>query len=172
MAKKKKEEKKAVEAEKAALREEPEGPSVYMTPEMREKAEKRKAHRRERAGLLDEIEAARRAALLRHCIEQEVEKHYSEALDGYRQIIEQYPETEEETEARERMLDLAYLFETDKQPYRSLSLYGMLEGLYEHERYDYSADARRERVEEILAKIHAEKRLEEERERRLEAEEF
>ncbi|MFQ5811832.1 MAG: hypothetical protein ACE5I2_01355 [Anaerolineae bacterium] len=130
-------------------------------------AEERKEEREET--ILDQIEAARRQALMRHCIAQEEDEHYSEAIDGYRQIIEEYPDTPEEGEARERMLDLAYLFETKEQAYRSLSLYQMLERLYAHERYDTTRAGMRARVEEILDKIHADDRAEEERQRKLEA---
>ena len=120
--------------------------------------------------VLEQIEAARRGAILRQCVSQEEDKHYSEAIDGYRQIIEQYPGTGEEGEARERMLDLAYLFESDGQTYRAKHLYRLLELLYTPQRHENIQEARRARVKEILSGIDAEKKAEEEREARLETE--
>jgi len=119
--------------------------------------------------VLDQIEAARRAAILRECIKQEEDGHYSEAIDGYRQIIDQYHGTPEEEEARERMLDLAYLFESKGQSYRAKHLYWLLEQLYTPQRFGDIKEARRARVKEILDEVHAEKRVEEERRARLEA---
>jgi hypothetical protein len=107
--------------------------------------------------------------MLKFAIEQEQEKHYSEALDMYRQIIETYPDTAEEAEARERMLDLAYLFGSEKQTYRMLSLYGELEGMYAQGRDETVAEARRARVKEILDGVHEQDRREAEAEARLEA---
>ena len=120
--------------------------------------------------VLEQIEAARRGAILRQSVSQEEDKHYSEAIDGYRQIIEQYPGTGEEGEARERMLDLAYLFESDGQTYRAKHLYRLLELLYTPQRHENIQEARRARVKEILSGIDAEKKAEEEREARLETE--
>ena len=121
--------------------------------------------------VLEQIEAARRAGILRDCIKQEEDRHYSEAIDGYRQIIDQYHGTPEEEEARERMLDLAYLFESKEQSYRAKHLYWLLELLYTPQRFDDIKEARRARVKEILDEVHAEQRAEEERRARLEAEE-
>ncbi len=120
--------------------------------------------------VLEQIEAARRAAILRECLRQEEDEHYSEAIDGYRQIIDQYHGTPEEEEARERMLDLAYLFESKEQPYRAKHLYWLLELLYTPQRFKDIKEARRARVKEIVDEIHAEKRAEEERVARLEGE--
>jgi hypothetical protein len=122
-----------------------------------------------RETVLGQIEAARRKGMLRICQEAEEKGHYSEAIDGYRQIIDQYFGTPEEEEARERMLDMAYLFESEGQAYRAKHLYWLLEMLYTPQRYKDVQEARRGRVEEILDKIHAEERAEEERRARLEA---
>ena len=59
-----------------------------------------------RETVLEQIEAARRQGLLRLCQEADEKGHYSEAIDGYRQIIDQYFGTPEEAKAREKMLDL------------------------------------------------------------------
>ena len=118
---------------------------------------------------LEQIEAARRRGLLRICQEAEDKAHYSEAIDGYRQIIDQYHGTPEEEEAREKMLDLAYLFESKGEAYRAKHLYGLLEMLYTPQRYADVREGRRGRVQEILDKIHAGERAEEERRARLEA---
>jgi len=69
------------------------------------------AQEENREAVLGEIESARRKGLLRLGIESEEQGHYSEAIDGYRQIIDQYFGTPEEKEAKKRMLDLAYFFE-------------------------------------------------------------
>jgi len=114
-----------------------------------------------RKDVLAQIEAVRRAAIMRQCIAQEEEEHYSEAIDGCRQIIEQYPGTKEEEEAKERMMDLAYLFETEGQTYRAKHLYWLLELLYTPQRYKDIKEARKARVKEILAEIHAKDREEE-----------
>ena len=121
--------------------------------------------------VLEQIEAARRAAILRECLKQEEDGHYSEAIDGYRQIIDQYHGTPEEAEARERMLDLAHLFQSKGQSYRAKHLYWLLELLYTPQRFDDIKEARRARVKEILDEVHAEKRAEEERKARVEAQE-
>jgi len=110
---------------------------------------------------LAQIEAARRAAIMRQCAVQEEEAHYSEAIDGYRQIIEQYAGTQEEEQAKERMMDLAYLFETEGQTYRAKHLYWLLELLYTPQRYSDIRQARSARVKEILAEIHTKDREEE-----------
>ncbi len=120
--------------------------------------------------VLEQIEAARRAAILRNCIKQEEAGHYSEAIDGYRQIIDQYHSTPEEAEARERMLGLAHLFQSKGQSYRAKHLYWLLEQLYTPQRFNDVREVRRARVKEILDEIHAEKRAEEERGARLETE--
>ena len=120
--------------------------------------------------VLEQIEAARRAAILRECLKQEEDGHYSEAIDGYREIIDQYCGTPEEEEARERMLDLAHLFESKGQNYRAKHLYWLLELLYTPQRFKDIKEVRRARVKEILDEIHAEKRAEEERRARLETE--
>jgi len=106
--------------------------------------------------VLERIEAARRQALMRLSVEAEEKEHYNEALDGYRQIIDQYHGTPEEEEARERMLDLAYLFESEEQHYRAKHLYWLLEMLYTPQRYKNIQEVRRARVKEILDQIHAE----------------
>jgi len=116
-----------------------------------------------RETVLEQIEAARRKGLLRLCQEAEEKGHYSEAIDGYRQIIDQYYGTPEEEEAREKMLDVAYLFESKGEAYRAKHLYWLLEQLYTPQRYADVREARRGRVQEILDKIHAEERAEEER---------
>jgi len=121
-----------------------------------------------RGTVLEQVEAARRKGLLRICQEAEQKEHYSEAIDGYRQIIDQYHGTPEEEEARQKMLDLAYLFESEGQAYRAKHLYWLLEQLYTPQRYADVQEARRGRVQEILDKIHAEERAEEERRARLE----
>jgi len=121
--------------------------------------------------VLEQIEASRRIAILRDCIKQEEDGHYSEAIDGYRQIIDQYHGTPEEKQARERMLDLAHLFESKGQSYRARHLYWLLELLYTPQRFKDIKEARRARVKEILDEIHAEKQAEEERRARVEAKE-
>ncbi len=120
--------------------------------------------------VLEQIEAARRVAILRDSIKQEEDGHYSEAIDGYRQIIDQCHGTPEEAEARERMLDLAHLFQSKGQSYRAKHLFWLLELLYTPQRFGDIEEARRVRVKEILDQVHAEKRAEEERRARLEAE--
>ncbi|MCJ7667847.1 MAG: hypothetical protein MUP04_06155 [Anaerolineae bacterium] len=120
--------------------------------------------------VLEQIEAARRVAILRDSIKQEEDGHYSEAIDGYRQIIDQYHGTPEEAEARERMLDLAHLFQGKGQSYRAKHLYWLLELLYTPQRFEDIKEVRQARVKEILDQVHAEKRAEEERRARLEAE--
>ena len=117
----------------------------------------------------DEIMAARRAAMLRFAIQQQEAKHYAVALDMYRQLIEGYPGTEEENEARERMLDLACLFGSEKQSHRMLSLYDTLETLYAPTSTERTTDARRARVKQILDGIHEQDRREAEAQARLEA---
>ena len=118
---------------------------------------------------LDEITAARRAAMLRFAIQQQEAKHHAVALDMYRQLIEEYPGTEEENEARERMLDLACLFGSEKQSHRMLSLYDQLESLYAPTSTERTTDARRTRVKQILDGIHEQERREAETQARLEA---
>jgi hypothetical protein len=122
-----------------------------------------------RARVQDEVAAARRAAMLRLAIQEQEEKHYAQALDMYRQLIEGYPGTEEENEARERMLDLACLFGSEKQSHRMLSLYDTLETLYAPTSTERTTDARRARVKQILDGIHEEDRREAEAQARLEA---
>jgi len=117
----------------------------------------------------EEISAARRAAMLRFAIEQQEERHFAEALDMYRQLIDEYPDTEEESEARERMLDLAYAFGSERQPYRMLSLYNTLETMYAPMSTDRTTEARRARVKEIVEEVHQEKQREAEAEARIEA---
>ena len=121
-----------------------------------------------RETVLEAIEAARRKGLLRLCLESEAKGHHSEAIDGYQQIIDQYQGTPEEAEAKEKMLDLAYLFESRGEPYRAKHLYWLMEQLYTPQRYRDIQEARRGRVQEILDKIHAQERAEEERRARLE----
>jgi hypothetical protein len=118
---------------------------------------------------LDEIMAARRAAMLRFAIQQQEAKHYAVALDMFRQLIEGYPGTDEETEARERMLDLACLFASERQSHRMLSLYNTLESLYAPTSTESTAEARRARVKQILDGIHEQERREAEAQARLEA---
>ena len=126
-----------------------------------------------RETVLEQIEAARRKGLLRLCQEAREKGHYSEAIYGYRQVIDQYHGTPEEEEARERMLDVAYLFESKGEAYRAKHLYWLLEQLYTPQRYKDVKEARQARVQEIMDKIHAEERAEEERRAKLEAaEEF
>jgi hypothetical protein len=116
-----------------------------------------------------DVAAARRAAMLRFAIQQQEAGHYSEALDVYRQLVEGYPGTEEESEARERMLDLAYLFGSEKQPYRMLSLYNTLETMYAPASTERQTEARRARVKEILEEVHEQQRREAEAQARIEA---
>ena len=118
--------------------------------------------------VLEQIEAARRQSMLRLCHEAEEKGHYSEAIDGYRQIIDQYFDTPEEEEARQRMLGLAHLFESNGEPYRAKDLYLLLEQLYTPQKYQNVQEARRGRVQEILDKIHTDERAEEERRAKLE----
>jgi hypothetical protein len=122
-----------------------------------------------RARVQDEVAAARRAAMLRFAIQQQEAKHHAVALDMYRQLIEECPGTEEENEARERMLDLACLFGSEKQPHRMLSLYNALESLYAPTSTEHTAEARRARVKQILDGIHEQERREAETQARLEA---
>lgn len=103
---------------------------------------------------LEEVAAARRAAMLKFAISQQERKHYAEALHIYRQIITEYPDTKEETEARQWLLCLARLFGEEGQSHRMLALYGTLEGLYaQGRRTDTVAQARRARVMEILDEV-------------------
>lgn len=125
--------------------------------------------KRAEGSVLEQIEATRRVAILKDCIKQEEDGHYSEAIDGYRQIIDQYHGTPEEEKARERMLDLAHLFQSKGQGYRAKHLYWLLELLYTPQRFKDIREVRRARVKEILDEVHAEKRAEEERRARLEA---
>lgn len=120
--------------------------------------------------VLEQIEAARKVAILGDSIKQEEDGHYSEAIDGYRQIIDQYHGTPEEAKARERMLDLAHLFQSKGQSFRAKHLFWLLELLYTPQRFKDIKEARRVRVKEILDQVHTEKRAEEERRARLEAE--
>jgi hypothetical protein len=122
-----------------------------------------------RARVQDEVAAARRAAMLRFAIQQQEAKHHAVALDMYRQLIEECPGTEEENEARERMLDLACLFGSEKQSHRMLSLYDTLESLYAPTSTEHTAEARRARVKQILDGIHEQERREAETQARLEA---
>ena len=115
-----------------------------------------------------DVAAARRAAMLRFAIQQQEAKHYSEALDMYRQLVEGYPGTEEETEARERMLDLAHLF-AESQPYRMLSVYNTLETAYAPTSTERITESRRDRVRQILKEVHEQQRREAEAQARIEA---
>jgi hypothetical protein len=117
-----------------------------------------------RPEILDEVAAGRRAAMLGFAINQQENGHHAEAQDIYRQLIREYPGTDEEAEARERMLDMAQLFASEKQPYRMLSLYGTLENLYAREGAPNVEEARRARVREIVNDIHKSDKLEEEAE--------
>ena len=121
-----------------------------------------------RETVLEQIEAARREGMLRLCHEAEQKGHHNEAIDGYRQIIDQYVGTLEEAQARESMLDLAHLFESKGEAYRAKHLYQLLEQLYTPQTYRNIQEARQGRVQEILEKIHTEERAEEERRARLE----
>src|SRR4030042_6783841 len=99
----------------------------------------------------DEVMAARRAALLRFAIQGQEAKHYAVALDMFRQLIEEYPGTEEENEARARMLDLACLFGSENQTHRMLSVYDTLETMYASASGAQTpAESRRERVRRLL----------------------
>jgi hypothetical protein len=118
---------------------------------------------------LEEVSAARRMAMLRFAIQQQEAKHYAEALDMYRQLIDEYPGTEEGNEARERMLDLAHLFGSEKQPYRMLSVYDALESMYAPTGSERTTEARRARVKEILGEVHQEEQRAAEAEARVEA---
>ena len=126
------------------------------------------AQEENREAVLGEIESARRKGLLRLGIESEEQGHYSEAIDGYRQIIDQYFGTPEEKEAKKRMLDLAYFFEKQGEPYQAKHLYWLLEQLYTPQTYGNIEEKRRARVTEILDNIHAEERAEEARQAKLE----
>ncbi len=126
--------------------------------------------KRAEGSVLEQIAATRRVAILKDSIKQEEDGHYSEAIDGYRQIIDQHHGTPEEKEARERMLDLARLFQSKGQSYRARHLFWLLEQLYTPQRFKNIKELRRARVKEILDEIHAEKRAEEERRARVEAE--
>ncbi len=122
-----------------------------------------------RSKALDQASAGRRAAMLRFAIQRQEAKHYSEALDVYRRLIEEYPGTEEESEARERMLDLAWLFGVARQPYRMLSLYNTLETLYAPASTERTTEARRARVRQILEEVREQKQREAEAQARIEA---
>jgi len=121
-----------------------------------------------RVRMQSDVAAARRAAMLRFAIQQQEAKHYSEALDMYRQLVEGYPGTEEETEARERMLDLAHLF-AESQPYRMLSVYNTLETAYAPTSTERITESRRDRVRQILKEVHEQQRREAEAQARIEA---
>jgi len=121
-----------------------------------------------RETVLEQIEAARREGMLRLCHEAEQKGHHNEAIDGYRQIIDQYVGTLEEAQARESMLDLAHLFESKGEAYRAKHLYQLLEQLYTPQTYRNIQEVRQGRVQEILEKIHTEERAEEERRAKLE----
>jgi len=123
-----------------------------------------------RARTQEEVMAARRAAMLRFAIQQQEAKHYAVALDMYRQLIEAYPGTEEENEARERMLDLACLFGSENQTHRMLSVYDTLETMYASTSGGQTpAESRRERVRQILEEVHEQDRREAEAQARIEA---
>ena len=122
-----------------------------------------------RARTQEEVMAARRAAMLRFAIQQQEAKHYAVALDMYRQLIEEYSGTEEENEARERMLDLACLFGSENQAHRMLSVYETLETMYASTGVDRTAESRRERVKQILEEVHEQDRREAEAQARIEA---
>ena len=113
---------------------------------------------------LDQVSAARRAATLRFAIAQQERGHYAEAQQAYGRLIEQYPGTDEEAEARERMLDIAHLFASGNQTYRMLGIYDTLESLYARQEAPNAAEARRERVREIVDDIHRRDRRETEAE--------
>ena len=121
-----------------------------------------------RETVLEQIEAARREGMLRLCHEAEQKGHHNEAIDGYRQIIDQYVGTPEEAQARESMLELAHLFESKGEAYRAKHLYQLLEQLYTPQTYRNIQEARQGRVQEILEKIHTQERAEEERRAKLE----
>ena len=103
---------------------------------------------------LDQVSAARRAATLRFAVTQQERGHYAEAQQAYAQIIETYPETDEEAEARERLLDIAQVFAAENQTYRILAVYDTLESLYARREAPSGAEARRARVREIVEGIH------------------
>ena len=122
-----------------------------------------------RARSAEEVTAARRAAMLRFAVQQQEAGHHAEAQDMYRQLIEEYPDTAEGSEAREQLLDRAFLFESQKQPYRMLSLYNTLESMYAPASSERVAEARRARVKAILEEINQQKQQEAEAQARLEA---
>jgi sugar diacid utilization regulator len=125
--------------------------------------------REPRARTQEEVMAARRAAMLRFAIQQQEAKHYAVALDMYRQLIEEYPGTEEENEARARMLDLACLFGSENQTHRMLSVYDTLETMYAPRSAQRAVEARRARVKQILEEVHEQDRQEAEARARIEA---
>jgi hypothetical protein len=92
--------------------------------------------------------------MLRFAIAKQKNGHHAEAQDICRQLIEEYPGTDEEAEARERMLDIAHLFASENQTYRMLSIYNTLENLYARRGAPDVEEARRARVREILDHIH------------------
>jgi len=103
---------------------------------------------------LDQVSAARRAATLRFAVAQQERGHYAEAQQAYTQIIESYPGTDEEAEARERLLDIAQIFAAENQTHRMLAVYDTLESLYARCGAPSGAEARRARVREIVEGIH------------------
>lgn len=121
------------------------------------------------AGGQDEVAAARRAAMLKLAIQQQEAKRYAMALDMYRLLIEGYPGTEEENEARERMLDLAHLFEAENQPHRMLGVYNTLETMYFPTSVEHTTTARKARVKAILREVHEQEQREAEAQARIEA---
>jgi hypothetical protein len=108
--------------------------------------------------------------MLRFAIQQQEAKHYAVALDMYRQLIEEYSGTQEENEARARMLDLACLFGSENQTHRMLSVYDTLETMYASTGGGQTpAESRRERVRQILEEVHEQDRREAEAQARIEA---
>ena len=123
-----------------------------------------------RPEVLDQVAAGRRAVMLRFAIAQQERGHYAEAQDVYRQLIEGYPGTDEEAEARERILDMAHTVGSENQPHRMLARYKTVERLYATEGAPSADEGRRARVREILDEIHERDRPEKAAEKRAQAE--
>ena len=63
-------------------------------------------------GVLRHLSAARRVSLLKFGLEAERKKYFSQAIESYNCLIEEYPDSEEGKRARTRLQELAALFES------------------------------------------------------------
>lgn len=108
-----------------------------------------------RGRIFDQISGARRASMLRAALRAEEKEHYSEALATYRQILEQYPDSEEALEAEDRMVLLADVFDNKGHVFRARDIRMPLQQIREiQEDLEAKEQARQERVEEILDEVY------------------